>query len=579
MSSVLDGDSPEDLGEAVLSPALTFPDVPQMELEALLGQLTHSAQQVLTSQGRLRGLLKANAAIVSDLSLPVLLRHITTAARELVNAEYAALGMIGRDGNQEEFVHIGMETDVVSQVGELPQGRGLLRYLVTDPAPLCLCDLSIHPAAVRLPEHHPAMSSFLGVPIKVRQEIYGNLYLANSAHGQFSAEDEQLLTALAATAGVAIANARLHQETLQQRHWLAASTELTQELFANSDEAPLDMVLRYALQGASADSATVAVLSACGHLVVQASAGRNGADVVGTELDTTRSLAGQVIQTGAPTLKIRPLRPSSATSSEISRQPSAIGAPLLTADGTIIGALTVGRNAQEGEFSDVDRDQLATFASHAGKAIELDRARSAREAVRTVQDHDRIAADLHDHVIQELFATGMGLESMSSRLTDPEQQALVEAFVDALDSTVRRIRTTIFQLQRRELRYQSLQLRVMTVLDEERPALGFSAAIEFVGALDLLVSGSLADDVVAVVRETMSNVARHAQATAARISISLLQANLTIDVRDNGAGIGNSGRSSGLSNLRQRAAAHGGILELDVPSGGGTHVRWTAVLA
>jgi GAF domain-containing protein len=443
MSITSHSDTQEDLRDAAPCNVLRFPDVPQMESAAVLGQSARGGRQVLTSQDRLGGLLRANTAIMSDLDLAALLRHITTASRDLVDAEYAALGVIGRDGDLEEFVHIGVESDVVSQIGDLLQGRGLLRFLLTDPYPLHLGDLFTQPTAGGPPPHHPAMRSFLAVPIRVGKDVYGNLYLASSAPDHFSVEDEQLVTALVATAGVAFANARLQEEALRQRQWLDSATELAQQLFADTGEAPLDMVVRYAVRGAVADSAAVAVLSVDGSLVVRASAGDTAAETVGTVLDMSRSLAGYVIQGGAPTATADLV----TSDGELPRRLPGIGVPLRRADGKIIGALTVGRSAGGGQFSKVDRDQLAAFASHAGIVIELERARGAREAVRTVEDHDRIAADLNDKVIRELFATGMGLESMMSGLSTPDEQERVATFIDALDSTIRRIRTTIFQLQ------------------------------------------------------------------------------------------------------------------------------------
>ena len=205
-------------------------------MDELIGQLTDRAQDVLAAQGRLRGLLRANAAVAGELNLPVVLRHVVQAARDLVRARYGALGVIGPDGRLEQFVHVGMDPDQVDRIGHLPTGQGLLGALIQRPEPVRLTDLRAHPDAAGFPDQHPPMTSFLGVPIRVHGQVFGNLYLTDSANGEFTAEDEQLVTALAGTAGTAIANARLHQEAVDQRRWLDASSKLTQQLFARTAE-------------------------------------------------------------------------------------------------------------------------------------------------------------------------------------------------------------------------------------------------------------------------------------------------------------------------------------------------------
>ena len=175
-----------------------------MELEEVIDQLTARAQDVLAAQGRLRQLLRANAGIVGDLSLPVVLRQIVTSARDLVQARFAALGVV-RDGVLEEFIHTGMDAEQVERIGQLPQGEGILGLLIDHPQPVRLDDLTQHRQTVGFPDGHPPMQSFLGVPIRVRDRVFGNLYLTESVNGSFSVDDEQLVTALAATAGVAIA--------------------------------------------------------------------------------------------------------------------------------------------------------------------------------------------------------------------------------------------------------------------------------------------------------------------------------------------------------------------------------------
>jgi GAF domain-containing protein len=186
-------------------------DVPHLELDQLLTQLIERAHDVKGAQNRLRGLLRANRSVIGDLALNTVLRRIVEAACELVDAPYGAVGVIRPDGTGlEAFIHVGMEPSAVEEIGHLPEGKGLLGALIDDPRPIRLRDIRDDVRSVGFPEHHPPMRGFLGVPIRVRDEVFGNLYLASLAQGDFSVEDEELVAALAATAGVAIENARLY---------------------------------------------------------------------------------------------------------------------------------------------------------------------------------------------------------------------------------------------------------------------------------------------------------------------------------------------------------------------------------
>src|ERR1700729_713803 len=215
-------------GAAEAAGELAFPDMPRLELDELLVQLVDRAGDVLAAQGRLRGLLRPNALFAGELTLPVVLRQLVGAARDLLGARHAALGVLGRDGELEQFVHAGMDDDLVAKIGELPRGRGVLGLLIREPAPIRLASLSDHPAAAGVPPGHPPMGSFLGVPVRIGEDVFGNLYLTERiAGGEFTADDEQLAIALAAAAGAAIANARRYAESEQRRRWLDTSAQLT----------------------------------------------------------------------------------------------------------------------------------------------------------------------------------------------------------------------------------------------------------------------------------------------------------------------------------------------------------------
>ncbi len=425
---------------------LWFPDVPRMELEEVIDQLTARAQDVLAAQGRLRQLLRANAGLVGDLSLPVVLRQIVSSARDLVQARYAALGVV-RDGVLEEFIHTGMGAEQVARIGHLPEGDGILGLLIDHPEPVRLGELADHPMSVGFPNDHPPMKSFLGVPIRVRDQVFGNLYLTESVNGSFSVDDEQLVTALAATAGVAIANARLFEETEQQRRWLLASSELTQKLFEGSDESPLALVLRYAALGAQADSAAFVLSEPGSGLRVVAAMGIPSDDHI---VPGEGGLAARVISAGEAVLTddyVSEYR-AAASGDPATQVTSAVGVPLRTVAQTTTGALTLGRVAGRPRFTAADRDQLASFATQAGVALELEQARKDREELLLLEDHDRIAADLHDHVIQQLFAVELGLAAMVDRVPAPEHKDRLVEYMDTLDQTIDQIRSTIFRIER-----------------------------------------------------------------------------------------------------------------------------------
>jgi nitrate/nitrite-specific signal transduction histidine kinase len=551
---------------------LTFPDLPRMELEEAVAELTDRAATMLQAQGRLRALLRANALVGSELNLPAVLRHIVRAARQLVGARYAALGVVAGDGTLEQFVHVGMEPETVARIGDLPRGHGILGYLVRHPEPVRLEDLSAHPASTGFPAEHPPMGSFLGVPIRIRDDVYGNLYLTESTRGSFTAEDEQLLSSLARTAAVAIQNARLFEDSERRRRWQGVSTRATQQLFTGDLDRPLEVVVGFALQGAEGDVALMDVGDG-EQLAVGAAAG-DLADAMGDRWPGVLDRVIEPVRRSGEPLLVVPAADARGSGDDLAKHIGSLLAVPLRGEGGTPDVLVVGRLAGRPAFGHTDLEQLATYAGHAELALELDRSRADRQAMALLQEHDRIAADLHDHVIQELFATGMGLQSMLSAIDRPELRSRLLGCVDALDTTIRHIRATIFQLQHDEAMTEPLRARLLKVVDEERAALGTPVDVAFSGPVDDRVAVHLAEDVVAVVREALSNAARHAHAHAVRVSLTLAGGILEVRVEDDGIGLDHPTRSSGLSNLRQRAERHGGSLDIASSPEGGTTLRW-----
>ncbi len=381
----------------------------------------------------------------------------------------------------------------------------------------------------------------------------------------------------AGTAGTSIA--RLRREMVEQRRWLDASFELTQVLFARTDrtaESALDALVWFAMRAADADMAAFSapVTGQTGR--VQAAAGAL-ARRVGDPVRLDRTLTGRVIRSAEPVL-IDDYAAEFDTA-DLDDPPDGIGAviavPVFGPDHAVRGALVVAHARNRGHFTMTDRDHLARFAGHAGVALELERARQEHETLRQLEDHDRIAADLHDHVIQKLFATGMGLQSLRTQLTRPDQRTRVDGYIDTLDATIRGIRNTIYRLHRGPEALTTLRERLLAVLTEQTTHTDVAARIDCTGPLDQLPD-DLCGDVVAVLREAVSNTVRHAHASTLDITVALTDRALTVQVTDNGAGIGQPDRSSGLTNMRRRAANHGGTLQHDTPTGGGTHLTWTA---
>jgi GAF domain-containing protein len=542
---------------------LPFADLPRTELEKLLSEVSVRAQEVLATQGRLRHLLHAHAVVASELSLQAVLQHIVTSARELVEARYAALGVIGEHGLLDEFVHVGMDEHTVERIGELPHGQGILGLLISHPAPVRLTDLAAHPAAAGFPPNHPAMDSFLGVPIRIRDRVFGNLYLTGSANGQFSAEDEQLAVALAATAGVAIDNARLYQESEQRHRWLTASTEITQRLFARQEGNPLDLVLRTAQQTASAEVATLALVIEPGQLQIQATSGPTSE----ARRDADLRAAEQVAWSGTPVLVPAPLDAEGAAIGSV------VVVPVLSG-GRIMGTLSVGRLAGRRSFTDADMNHLAGFAGHAGVAMELDRLHADLQIQHTSEDHDRIGLALNEHVIQKLFAVSLGLQGVIAANKQPAFRKRINGYIETLDTTISRIRTAVYDIDIASERTPSLQDRILAAVDDHTPALRFPVTTTFHGQLGRAMPSTLADDVVAAVRETLTTIAGHSGTTRAELRVGIDGDLITIENIDNGRGCA----PPTPVEIQTAPRRHAGNLVHTTTPDGDTHLAWSACI-
>lgn len=555
---------------------------PTLGLAELLDQLIARAAEVRDVQSKLSGLLAANEAIMGHLELPVVLREIVRAACALGDARFAALGVIGNDGGLDEFVYEGIDAELAARIGSLPTGIGLLGALIDDPRPIRLSRISDDPRSVGFPDHHPPMDSFLGVPIRVRDVVFGNLYLTGKRRGEFTERDEKVILAVAATAGVAIENAKLYEEGQRRQRWLQASAEITQQLLAFSGEDPLSVIARSVREMADADLVTVVLPAAePGQLMVEVATGLAAEKMMGMSYPTERSVAGEAIDTGQPILIDNIDRQADFAIHMAEVLPvGAVMALPLGGSKTTRGSLLVARLSGRRSFTPNDLQLATAFANHAAVALELADARADQQRVVLLEDRDRIARDLHDHVIQRLFAAGLTVQSLRARETVPASADKLEQVVTDLDETIRRIRTSIFDL-RGSLSPVTATVRpaLLKVAAEQARQLGFQPTLRFSGPVDSVVSEPLTDELTAVLREALSNVARHAHASNAEVSLAVSATQVSLDVRDDGVGMSQTTRRSGLANLHQRAVRHGGSLSVGSTPSEGTHLRWQIALS
>ncbi len=557
--------------------------LPNLRLDELLAELQVRLEAVVATRDRVNALFEAVMAVGANLDIEVVLRGIVESAVTLVDARYGAMGVIGDGGRLAEFIPVGLTEAEIGRIHHWPEGRGLLGALITDPKPLRIANLSQHELSSGFPGGHPPMTSFLGVPIRIRDEVYGNLYLTEKRNDrQFDEEDEAVLVALAAAAGVAIDNARLYDAARRQQRWLSASAEVTQMLLSGADvRDALGLITAKSLEMSGADLVVLALPTADGtRLQIEHAAGAGAAGTLGLMLPVTGSASGHVLATGE-LLTVDDFSNDDRVAL-VAREHMNLGPAILVPLGTsgnVRGVLTAGRNPGAMPLAPAAADMLVTFASQAGIALELEEHRRQAERVAVFEDRDRIARDLHDLVIQRLYATGMSLQGTVSLIGSAEVAERVNVAVDALDETIREIRSSIFALQtRHDAKPPGLRARILQVADEAAGVLGFPPALQLDGRLDDGVPEDIADHLLGVLREALSNVARHSGASNVDVQVRAA-AELSLTVRDNGSGIKATGRRSGLANLEQRASKLGGSFRVEPRADGGTELDWRVPLA
>ncbi|AMM22703.1 hypothetical protein AX769_21510 (plasmid) [Frondihabitans sp. PAMC 28766] len=556
--------------------SLLFPDGAKSELDQALASLITSAERVAGTQGRLRNLMRANRAIVEQLDLSTMLKATIEAAIDLVGARYGALGVMAPEGGLDEFIQVGISDEVVARIGHLPEGHGLLGAVLDEAHPIRLQNLQDDPRSSGFPASHPPMHGFLGVPIRVREQLFGSLYFAEKIEGEFTQEDEELLTSLATTAGIAIENARLFDETQKRQRWATLSADVATALLSSDTEAPLRLLSDSVAEIAEADLVCIVVPIASGMVIIDTARGALAEDVEGLVVpaEDTRS---EAVMTAAEPLLVTSLTVPRTHDVPLLLGPSML-IPLLSGAGPV-GVLSVSRALGRARFNDSDMDMITGFARQATLAIDVANVRLDRHRLERLEDRSRIARDLHDHVIQRLFAAGLALQAKAHKAPNEAARSDIEQEIDTLDTAIAEIRTAIFALTppRRGLR-SSVRHRIIDLLTEIGAMFATTPRLTFLGTVDLLVIDEMADDVVAVVREGLSNVARHAHASQISVKVAVAEGQIEVEIMDDGDGFHPGDRRSGLLNLRSRAEQWQGTSDTVARPDGGTRMTWTALL-
>ena len=560
----------------------SWPGARSLELEDLLDELRTRASTARRSQERLSQLLDAVVAVSADLDLAEVLGRIVESAAALVDARYGALGVVSADGERlVEFVTRGLTEEERAKIGHPPRGHGVLGLLIRDPQPRRLTEIASHPDSYGFPPNHPQMHTFLGTPVRIRDEVFGNLYMAEKQGADtFSDEDEAILVALAAAAGVAIENARLFDASRHQRDWSDAVAEITQVLLEREDEeAALGLVARRVVALSGASAALVAIIDEAGELRVRADTRTDGRpEPHGAAPMLGSPMWMEVLAAKQPVL----FAPMGGTGAIPWRQeivavlgPAGEGATAvlpLPAGHDDIGVLVVSWDAEAENLPRESMPSLTDFAQQAGLALLAGRAQRDRAMMALLDDRDRIARDMHDHVIQRLFATGLSLQSAARLATHPMVQPRIDDAIDDIDVAIKEIRQAIYQLHR-PVRPDETSERLNALISSFTDPLGYSPRLKIEGPVDAL-GVALASDVLAVVREGLANAAKHSRAAAVDVSVTADAESVCVVVADDGLGVDPALARGGLVNLAERAVARDGTFDLFPGTPHGTVLRW-----
>jgi signal transduction histidine kinase len=532
----------------------------------------------MEGEARAARLLEAGMALASELTLATVLQRIVELAVELTDAHYGAVGVLGSgDARLAEFITAGISDEARALIGHIPYGKGVLGQLIDDPRPLRLSRVSDHPSSSGFPDNHPPMTTFLGAPVMARGRVFGNIYLTEkSAGADFTQADEDALVVLAAQAGVAIANARVFQESERRRRSLEAVSALTDRIISGEDTAAvLETVAENARELVHADLAMIVGRSRAGaDPVVMVADGHAADQLRGMVVPADGSISGQVMASGRAVVV-----------EDASQQPQAYGRLVSSADmgptifvplrlqGEVIGTLSVANRRGGARFTGEDVALVQAFANQASVALHDSSAKEDRERLSLLDERERIGRELHDGVIQSLFAVGMTLQGTAMASRDPETRRRLDGAVEELDRAIIDLRNYIFGLRPAILADNQLGAALQTVVDDFSQASAVVTVAEVEGPAAAALREQSAD-VIQLVREALSNVRRHAAASTCRVSLRLEGGEVILEIDDDGAGFdfAASRHGMGLENLRRRAEVLGGSARIESVPGEGTLV-------
>jgi signal transduction histidine kinase len=531
---------------------------------------------MVLSDNRAERLLDTGLALAAELSLPSLLQRIVDLAVELTGARYGALGVLSPDGSSlSDFITSGMTATERNAIGALPRGLGILGVLIREPVVLRLDAIARDARAVGFPPNHPPMGSFLGAPVRAHGRVFGNIYLTDKQVAtEFTDDDEASLLVLATQAGVAIANAQLYAELQQRERWLDSVRKVTTTLLAgDTARSALQLVAHHARELGDADMATISVPEAGGLRIIIAD-GAGSDDLVNVEVPLAASLSAEVIRTE------RTLLVADASSSTLVQPMASIAGvgplilvPLALRTSTA-GVLALGRVAGRAAFGDSDIPLLESFAEQASLALEYSRALSEVSRLGMIEDRERIARDLHDGVIQSLFAVGIGLQGTAAVVGDAHLADRIQQFVGEIDRVIGDVRSYIFALRPSVLAAGNLTNTLDQLAHETEERTGVTVIVDVDVSLEAPLA-TRATHIVHIVREALSNVGRHAAATTCRVSVRRENSVAVIEIDDDGRGFDSASLSPGMGigNFAARAESLGGTLQIDAQPGQGTSVR------
>lgn len=549
-------------------------------LRDLLAEVEGRIEEIVGStRDSMDRLLDAVLAVSSGLELESTLQQIVHAGIGLVGAQYGALGVLDANGMLSQFVYEGIDDETREMIGPLPTGHGVLGVIIEEGKPLRLEELARHPSSVGFPAGHPPMHTFLGVPIRARGEVFGRLYLTEKLGGQeFTTEDEVVLQALAGAAGFAIDNARLYESSRRQQRRLEAVNEITNQLLTGTDvQETLRLIADRAQELSKADYTLIALpedpelpVADVGALVVVVCVGTDADAIIGQRLPVEGSTAGGVFATSTPRIVDK------LEFQLLEQFGQAVVLPLGTGE-DISGVLVTVRRNDAQPFDEYQVQIVESFADQAALVLRRAEGLADSRELEILADRDRIARDLHDQVIQRLFAIGLGMQSTHRRAKSPVVAERLTEHIEQLQEVIQDIRTVIFDLQAGPGQGPPFRNELHQVVSEVTTDSGIRTTIRTNGPL-AVVPASLAHHALAVIRESVSNAVRHSRAKDVMVTVSVAD-DLVVDVTDDGVGIPDDAVRSGLRNMVQRAEGLGGACSIGAGSGGrGTHVHWSSPL-